>query len=253
MTPDVMGTLPAIRFVLAAPISEGRMEVRSSNIHYQWRAGEQVATCHHAFAHYSAKQAEARMGEENPHPGWGPWYGGGPKPPEHPDQPAPLVECSCGFYGWYPWVREERRWYYGGLTCAPNEGDEPAKLHPALAQIVQWIVGGSIVTFPVAVVVDMTGSVVLHDTGVRAGRATPRAVIGPDADVVIPVGYRQQLNRLERKALDLKHRTLSYWTKKVADQLEVSLITPSEALALEDEWDVVRQRITDGDQGGGLR
>jgi hypothetical protein len=94
---------------------------------------------------------------------------------------APADDCSCGFYGWYPWA--ETRWpALTPLTDGwyPNVDPRP---HPLVHDSVTGLIRDGLTKERrhnyIPGVMEVSGSVVLAHAGVRAGRGRLKALIDP--------------------------------------------------------------------------
>ena len=272
-TPDVFAALPVLRFFYLEPGLYGEPSLRSSNSGHVWSPDEQHARCDEAMAHLSPNQLAAAQlkdrtdaeadedemldalhgllpGHTGPPMSWFvAMWGSNHKPNKHNLDDAPQVECSCGFYGWYPWIRDSAS-YYPYATAAPSERE---LVHPAVKEAIVWCNSNhaSPATYRRQViigVIDIWGTTVLHDSGVRAQHARLRALVSPQLEPYLVVNSAEQ-----HASARLRLAQCRLSTGKIAEEFGVPVISAASALGLSSEWDAIRDRIMGSDLGGGLR
>lgn len=264
-TPDLIGALPGLRTFLAT--REDGLDATVAR--YSYVPGENVAD------HLGFNNAWMGAAWNYTHPD---------QTPEVHESPTP--GCECGFYAWYPWAQGR----YSGLT--PIDADPRrrvwAKPHPAVRDaVVSWwgracttayleeLPGRRMsedrlgVSTPAIVlgVLDVYGKVVLHDHGVRAAKATVRALVDPMSAITLMMppledwheilshgwamspyaGMRDgQIERAVPQVIEATGRR----TWDVARALGLPVLDLDEALRLESEWSQLRPRIEKNRHGG---
>jgi len=192
------------------------------------------------------------------------------QPPEHE---TPTPGCECGFYGWYPWATSR---FHGVTPLDPDPARQQwAAPHPAVrdAIVTWWYQAGSISSNPqlidqidtrVVGVLDTYGKVVIHDHGVRAGKARIRALIDPQsiARYAMPSELHEWRTLLHQSWITASNKapTLELWLPQLLTKLgaltlhlshvyDVPILDFHEALELSTEWAQLRDQIQDNQSG----